>query len=265
MAPDQLWSHASTLTWCVFGTLVGATLVLHALTSLVPAFMVQLHSVPWAFQVSRSVELRYQCVLYATFHRGLWSRVTHLSLAWDQLFWFTLFWALHPLAVVVALAVLFAQAAWIGDKRVAVVLTIAWCAVASLAWLVHHVLGAESPVVAAAVLSVGGVIRASGHLTEPVPPGLGERHRFRRLGELRPTWQLIVSPLVGLVSEFAAGLPHRLFVVQVVWLADRLGITSESVGSFPSHDDEARRVLAGGWRAGETTAWMSAETAVEPE
>ncbi len=242
-----------------FGVLVVATLALHALASAFPAFMVQLHSVPWAFHVRRSVELRYQCVLYATFHRGLWARLSHLSLAWDQLAWFALFWAIHPLFVVGALAVLFAQAAWIGDKRLAVALGGTWTVIATLGWLVNEALGADAPFVSAAVLCLGGVLRASGHLTEPVPPGMSMSDRFVRLRELSVSWQLILSPFVGLVSEFAAGLPHRLFLVQVVWLADRLGLTSDSVGSLPSHEEEARRVVEGGWRAGETTAWMSLE------
>lgn len=251
--------EARVVTWWVFGALVAATLVLHALAALFPTFMIQLHSVPWAFHVHRSVELRYQSVLYAAFHVGPWARVTHISLAWDQLAWFALFWSLHPLVVVVALALLLAQAVWLGERRLATVLCVVWCVIACAGWLVHDLLGDDTAVIAAFVLSLGGVLRASGHLTELVPPGVGGGDRFKPIADLRPRWLLVVMPFIGLVSEFAAGLPHRLFLVQVLWVAERLGLECESVGSWPSHADEARRVHEGGWRAAETTAWMANE------
>ncbi|MCB9795538.1 MAG: hypothetical protein H6741_22780 [Alphaproteobacteria bacterium] len=240
----------------VFFVLMALSALLYLLAHAAPRALVRFNSVPWAFQLQRACDLRYQAVLYGAFHTRAWARVTHYSLAWDQPFWFALLWLLHPLAAVGALALLGAQAALLGAPRLGAALTLIWAAIAALGWALVAALGPTAGLVSMVVLILGGLLRFLGHVTEPLPPGLVQDGRFVPMRTAGLRVNVLVSPLVGVVSEFAAGFPFRLFVVQVLWLADLAGLRAPEHGTLREHLADARRVHEAGWSASPVTAWM---------
>ncbi|MCB9744539.1 MAG: hypothetical protein H6740_18210 [Alphaproteobacteria bacterium] len=254
---EALTSAAPLIRWS-FAILMALSALLYLVVHLRPRALVRFNSVPWAFHLERATDLRYQAVLYGAFHTHPWARVSHYSLAWDQPFWFALLWIVHPLLPVLALGLLGAQAALLRAPRLAAVLTLTWASVAALGWGLVQTLGPEpATLLSMAVLVFGGALRFLGHLGEPLPPGLVEDGRFvpmrRGLGRLNV---MLVGPLIGVVSEFAAAFPFRLFLVQVLWLSEKLGVTAPEHGSVREHMAEVVKVHEGGWSASPVTAWM---------
>lgn len=252
------FAPAIRLTFFVF---LGLTAILYGLCAFATPFMVRLNSVPWAFHLRRNLDVTYQGVLYAAFHMGRWAQVTHWSLAWDVVLWFVLFWALGPVAVALALVALVIQAFLLGDRRVGVVLSGIWMGVAGGAWALGGAIGWDVMVpVSMVILMASGLLRFLGHVFEPLPPGMvDDTDRFIPLKDARPVLGLMVSPLIGIISEFAAGLPFRLFVVQGVWMADRLGMAKEEKGAWGRWRAEAEGLHQKGWLSSPVTAWMRSE------
>jgi len=263
MAPPDLATLREAIPTVFHAFCLGA-LALYVLVYAAPRFMVRLHSVPWAFHAGRNLDLRFQGVLYAAFHTSRWARLTHLTLASDQVAWTVLAWLIHPLVAALVVAVPLAQAVLLRDRALVTSVAVAWTfVVLAAASVLVFVAIDDALVLAQATLVLGAFARTAGHVTEPIPPGLLDAtDRFHPMRRARATAGVVLGPVVGTVSEFAAGLPFRLFVVLVFQTASRLGFRG-SHGSHTDHVDEARRIHANGWRASTTTAWMTFERAAE--
>ncbi len=249
MVPLIHWSFAVSMA------LAG---VLYVLVHIVPRALVPLNSVPWAFLVRRASDLRYQAVLYRAFHTQRWARVSHLSLLWEQPLWFALSWVVHPVAPLVVSCVLLALASTLRSPWLVVALASTWLFSAAVGWRMIAMLGPGTTTwVAEALLVAGALLRMVGHLGEPLPPGLVDPVRFVPMRKASLRLNIVVAPLVGLVSELAASLPFRLVVVEVLWLAERMGLAPGRFGTRAEHHADALRVHREGWSGSSATAWMS--------
>jgi hypothetical protein len=124
--------------------------------------------------------------------------------------------------------------------------------VAGAALLGIHLVGVQTAYGWAIVILLGcGLFRVAGHIVEPLPPMIVERSdRFvpmARLLEITP--KAPVTFLLGFISEFASGLPFRLFVVQVSWLAQALGYRPRRVMPWAEAQRIATEIHTCGWRA----------------
>ena len=259
-AVAALESVSLPIAWS-FGLSLTLAAALYLLVHVTPSRMVRFSSVPWAFQLRKSTDLRYQAVLYKALHTHRWARVSHYSLAWDQLFWFALLGALHPAAVLVTLSLLLIQATLLRTTGLTAALAIAWLAVAALGWVLVELLGtATAGLLSMAAVVFGGVLRVLGHVFEPIPPGIAKEGSFVPLREAGRGINVLAAPFVGFVCEFAAGFPFRLVLVQALWLGERAGLRAPAYGTREEHLRDARKVLDGGWAASPVTSWM-----IQPE
>ena len=257
---DQVLQAARPASEWSFGVLMGFSALLYLVAHLAPRSLVRFNSVPWAFQLGRATDLRYQGVLYSAFHTRPWARFSHLSLAWEQPFWLALLYALHPAVAGAALLLLLMQALLLGSRKLAAVLMGTWVAIAAAGWGLVQICGEErTATLAMTVLLFGSLLRLSGHIREPIPPGILVAGRFVPQSHARPGLHILGSLLVGLVSEFAAGFPFRLFLVQVLWLSNALGLETPHHGGHEEHSSTAEQVHRGGWSASPVTAWMLEE------
>jgi hypothetical protein len=241
--------------WTAFHAVFVVTLALagffYLLCYAAPGLMLRHMSMPWAFHLDRNVDLGFQSVLYAAYHTATFARVTHFTIALEQIAWLVVIqgWS-WPLAAA-ALALLLVQAALLGEPGISVAVALAWAVVWVLAAAARGFLGeARAAPIAEAVLVVAGALRTIGHVTEPVPPMIAVvGDRFVPFAKARIGLRLPALLVLGYVAEFCAGLPFRIFVVQVGWLAQRLGVRPTRAMAWPEAVDRAREVHAVGWRA----------------
>jgi hypothetical protein len=116
------------------------------------------------------------------------------------------------------------------------------------------------------ILLLNSVLRFIGHLQEPVPPGvssssaaLDKSDNFEHVCSKalfgQNSWPRLVLllPLIGIVSEFASGLPFRLSVVQAFCVASNLGLPMSPLATWRKCAADADRIRhGGGWRASPT-------------
>jgi hypothetical protein len=234
--------------WCV---VLAATAVFYVATYVAPRAVMSLQSMPWAFHLARNIDLDLQSVLYATYHTRWLSRLSHLSIPLEQVAWFVIFASMHPAAFVAALLLLAAQALLCRESPLAFVVMAAWGVVSGAALLAIHLLGVEVAHLGAVVVLLAAALwRMASHAVEPIPPNILERSdRFLSVDKIELTPKLMVMFVIGFISEFASGLPFRLFIVQVSWLAQALGYRPRRTMRWA----EARRIAAQiherGWRA----------------
>jgi hypothetical protein len=228
-----------TIEW-IWHVVLGMTVVFYLAAYVAPRAMSGLQSMPWAFHVEKNLDLDLQSVLYATHHaRGL-SRFTHLTIPIEQVAWFVVLAFVHPAAISVAIVLLGAQAFLCRELQLAMIVMMAWAVVAGAALWGIYLLGLEGAYGYAVVLLLGcALFRVVGRLVEPLPPTIVERSdRF-----------VPMARLLGLVSEFASGLPFRLFIVQVSWLAQALGYRPWRVMPWAQARRIAAEIHTSGWRA----------------
>jgi hypothetical protein len=250
---------ALSITW-TFVVLLAMSGVLYVFAHAAPRRLVRYNSVPWAFQLHRAWDLRYQAVLYQAFHTRAGARASHASLVWEQPLWCALLWLLHPAAAIGGAMLLLAYVALLRTPWLIAALVLLWASMAGLGYGSIVVLGRpHAATVAMTLLVLGALVRFVGHLGEPLPPGLVARDRFVPIREAQFHFNLVVCVLVGIVSEFAASMPFRLFPVVVLRLGGWLGLPAPAYGSPHEHQLEARRVLDEGWRGSPVTAWMAGD------
>jgi hypothetical protein len=226
--------------WTAFHAVFLVTLALagifYALCYAAPRLMLRQMSTPWAFHLDRSVDLDFQGVLYAAYHTAPLARVTHGSLALEQVAWLVVIqgWSVPVGAAVLALLLL--QAALLREPGISVAVALAWGGVWLLASAARSSLGDASAVpIAEVVLVAGAALRMMGHASEPIPPMIATvGDRFIPMAKARIGARLPALLALGYVAEFCAGLPFRLFVVQVGWLAQRLGVRPARAMTTPS-------------------------------
>jgi hypothetical protein len=240
-----------TIEW-IWHVVLGMTVVFYLAAYVAPRAMMGLQSMPWAFHVEKNLDLDLQSVLYATYHTRGFSRFTHLTIPIEQVAWFVVLAFVHPAAINVAIVLLGAQAFLCKELQLAMLVMMAWAAVAGAALLGIYLLGLEGAYGHAVVLLLGcGLFRVVGHVVEPLPPMIVERSdRFVPISRLREvTPKLPLTLLLGFVSEFASGLPFRLFIVQVSWLAQALGYRPRRVMPWARARKIAAEIHISGWRA----------------
>lgn len=252
------------LTHWSFGISMVFVAALYVVVHTVPRALVRLNSVPWAFHLRRAHDLRYQAVLYRAFHTRRWARVSHLTLLWEQPLWFALLWLVHPVAFGLALCALLTLASNLRPRWLVVAFALTWSVSAVLGWgLVVALGGGVALVLAEALLLGGAALRLIGHVGEPIPPGLADPLRFVPIGQARRRLHMVAVTFVGAISELAASLPFRLILVEVLWLAERIGFVSARFGTKTEHDADAIRVHQEGWAGCSVTAWMCPASSVD--
>jgi hypothetical protein len=256
--------------WTAFHAVFLATLVLaaifYALCYAAPRLMLRQMSMPWAFHLDRSVDLDFQSVLYAAYHTAPLARITHYTLVVEQIAWLVVMQAWSwPLAAA-ALGMLVVQAALLREPGISVMVALAWGVVWVLAAAARGWAGdAHAAPIAEIVLVACAALRMAGHIPEPVPPmvaAVGDR--FVPLAKARIGLRFPVLLVLGYVAEFCAGLPFRLFVVQVGWLAQRLGVRPTRAMAWPEAVQTARAVHSLGWRAFRPMADLIAQSLPSP-
>ena len=241
--------------WTAFHAVFVVTLALagvfYLLCYAAPRLMLRHMSMPWAFHLARSVDLDFQSVIYAAYHTAPFARITHLTLAVEQVAWLVVIQGFSWPVAAAVLALLVLQAALLGEPGISVVVALAWglvwvAAAAARGWAGD----ARAVPIAEIVLVAGGALRTVGHVSEPVPPMIAAvGDRFIPLAKARIGPRVPALLLLGYVAEFCAGLPFRLFVVQVGWLAQRLGVRPSRAMAWPEAVERAREVHTLGWRA----------------
>lgn len=239
------------LEW-LWHAVLGATVAFYVATYVAPRAVMALQSMPWAFHLDKNVGLDFQSVLYATYHTRWFSRFTHLTIPLEQVAWLVVFAFIHPAVLGVALLLLGAQALLCRELPLAIFVLIAWATVAGAALLGIRLLGVEVAYGwAVVVLLATALVRFVGHAVEPLPPMLVERSdQFVAMARVREmTHKVPFTFLLGYLSEFASGLPLRLFIVQVSWLAQALGYRPRRVMPWAQARRIAAEIHARGWRA----------------
>jgi hypothetical protein len=243
--------RALTASHAVFLVTLALAGVFYVLCYAAPRLMLRHMSMPWAFHLRKNVDLDFQSVLYAAYHTAPFARITHGSLVIEQIAWLVAVQGWSPPLAAVVLALLLVQAALLRERGISLAVAAAWAIVWVLAAAVRGQVGDARAVPAAeAVLVVGAAMRTLGHVTEPVPPMIAAvGDRFLPFTKARLGVRVPALLLLGYVAEFCAGLPFRCFVVQVGWLAQRLGVRPSRAMSWPEAELRAQEVHHLGWRA----------------
>lgn len=233
-----------------YGTL-ALTVAFYVLIYCAPQRTATLQSMPWAFHFSRSLDFDFQSVLYTAYHGHWFSRVTHYTFALDQVAWFVVAMWLHPLCAPILLCLVSLQTRSARSVAFTAFTTLVWLGLCGAAESVVRLLGMEhAKLVAVVVLLLGGVLRLVGHVVEPIPPRIVEdSNRFVPLREARPSAKLALTALLGYVSEFAAGFPFRLILVQLSWASQALGLGHPGTLSWGEVSSQGREIRALGWDA----------------
>ena len=250
------------LSFCIFAVCTAS-----------PRLMVRLNSVPWAFQPARNLDVEYQAVLYAALHTGCFNRLAHMTLSVDPTLWFALLYTWRPELFYALLGLLVAQASLLPSGVLGALMLLLWGASAALGialtewWLPSS---ADARHLSMTIILLNSVLRFIGHLQEPVPPGvssssaaLDKSDHFEHVCSKalfgQNSWPRLVLllPLIGIVSEFASGLPFRLSVVQAFCVASNLGLPMSPLATWRKCAADADRIRhGGGWRASPSTEWM---------
>lgn len=251
--PVTGWISAAWITMLVLCVL------LHVAVYLVPRGLARYNALPWAFQLRWNLDLDFQSVTYAAVHETRMARWSHLTLPAEQVAWAVLLLSLHPAALLAVVALVLWQAALLGEPPLVAGVAAMWAVIAALGFLCLHTLGPVALTASELLLLVGPPLRFLGHVFEPIPPFVGASDdTFIPLREVTIRPALAGAVLGGIVSEFAAALPHRLIVVQLFWLAQQLGYAPRRARPW----DEARVVGAAirtrGWKAYEKTRQLVA-------
>lgn len=248
--------HALEWSW---HAILGATMAFYAATYVAPRTVMALQSMPWAFHLDKNVGLDFQSVLYATYHTRWFSQFTHLTIPLEQVAWLVVLAFIHPAMLGTALVLLGAQALLCRELALAIFVMMAWAVVACAALLGIYLLGMQGAYGwAVVVLLATALFRFVGHAVEPLPPMLVERSdQFVAMARVREmTHKVPFTFVLGYLSEFASGLPFRLFIVQVSWVAQALGYRPRRVMPWARARTIAAEIHASGWRAYQPVAQL---------
>jgi hypothetical protein len=254
-------------TTIAFAAMVALTVVHHVAVYTIPLKIVRLTALPWAFRIDHNLDLDFQTVTYAAVHDRRIARFSHLTLPLEQVAWVIILLSVHPAVLVAMLALVTCQALLLGEKPLGFGLIAMWAVLSALGALALHVVGPAALVASFLLLLVGPVLRFIGHAFEPIPPFVGDpkegppRDEFLPLSRTRlgPTLPFLV--LGGLVSEFAAALPHRLIVVQFFWFAQQVGYAPRKASAWAQARVTGAAIRAHGWKAYDKTRRLFAPDA----
>jgi len=246
-----------------FTVLAVAAAGLYLACYLIPGAMRRIISVPEAFHLGQNWGaggFDTQAVSYSSYHTTLLASITHTGFVLDAAAWLVL--AAHYLGwygVVAVVAVKTAQILSYREARLAIVLGAMWVVIAGAAGAAWTFLDNPTAVGAAAgTVVVMAVWRTIGHVNEPVPPGVSGTSRFVPLEDVGLRASLGASFVVGIVAEFASGIPFRL---TDVWAYDvllrQLGFRADRLVSYVELDRQREAIFEGGWAAAPATAHLT--------
>jgi len=252
-------AHASTIAWVVMLALV---VVLHIAVYAAPRRIVPYNALPWAFRIDFNLNLDFQTVTYATVHDTVPSRWSHLSMPVEQVAWVVVLFALHPLALVAMLVAVAVQARQLREPPLAIGLALLWALFSALGIYALRNWGATAVTASQLLLLAAAPVRVIGHMFEPLPPfvaGAGDEFLPVRKLRLRPSVLLLLGG--GVVSEFAAAMPHRLIIVQAFWVAQQFGYAPRTARDWTAAKHLGAAIREGGWKAWGPTGVLFAERA----
>jgi len=252
----QLLGHPSVLTWVVrvWAAMIALNVVLHIAAYLNPRGLARYNALPWAFQLRWNLDLDFQTVTYAAVHETRIARWSHLTLPAEQVAWAVMLLSLHPIALAAVIALVLWQASRLGEPPLTVGVATIWALFSVAAYLCLRTLGPVAVTAAELLMLIGPVLRFIGHTFEPIPPfvaGPGDAFVPLRRVPIGPA--LVAAVPAGIVSEFAAALPHRLIVVQLFWLAQQLGYTPRGARPWAEANLLGVAIRANGWKAYDKT------------
>lgn len=229
---------------------------------LAPGLMTRLISMPHTFRVDRNLGragLELQSVTYAAYHTHWFARMTHHGFALDGLAWMTFGWlAVGPWIALPMIAWSIVQGRTFAEPRFTAALTGLWIVTLGVAGALIAALGpAMAFEVAACVLLTNALWRVVGHTVEPVPPDLVDNPTFATVQSVGFDLRLGRAALLGVIAEFAAGLPYRLGVFWLYRQMLRLGWRPATQIDRASIESQAEAVHHSGWDAAPATRGLS--------
>jgi hypothetical protein len=233
-----------------FLAMIAFTVMLLIAAYAIPLRIVPFNALPWAFRIDFNLDLDFQTVTYATVHNKRIAQWSHLTMPLEQVAWAIVLLWIHPVAFAAVLAFVLWQALRLGEPPLVYWLVATWVVVSALGAFCWLTFGTAALTASMILLLAGPVLRFFGHAVEPIPPFVGQDDdAFIPVARVRISPSVLLLPLSGTVSEFAAALPYRLIVVQVFWLAQQFGYKPRNANAW-----SRARVLGGairenGWKA----------------
>ena len=206
-----------------------------------------LHNV---FRPKENVDLDYQSIGYAMLHTKWITRFTHYTIILDTMLWFVVFQSWHWSVPYIVLLAILVQSLFIGEKKFGVSFILMGLATCAGAYGFIQFAGMHNALlVSKVILMTGGLVRMIGHSAELMPPLLLEdSDQFVKLSVKNITWKIPVVAFIGIIAEFASGLPTRLFPVQINFLYQKLfRVNPETTLPWQEIEVSARKVLTGGY------------------
>lgn len=170
-----------------------------------------------AFHFKKNIDLDYQSLSYALVHTSLIAKLTHLTLIVDAFLWFIIFFDIHPIIVCIVLLIICVQNLFFKEWYFSLFMLLIWSIIIATAFIIITVIHSPSIIfIAKFLLIVNAIIRFIGHVPEPIPPLiLNNTDKFVFLNRKNFNAKILLLIPLGIISEFASGLPTRLFPVQV--------------------------------------------------
>jgi len=239
-----------------------------------PKLMIRINSVPWAFYPSYNTDVAYQTVLYIALHEKSINLLSHLTIATDSIFWFIILLNIQSVVFPIFIILLLIQAYYIYMKSNSLpfimFLLFSWLTSIIIAFSIGNYIGWDTAQqISIIFISISAFLRVITHSVEQVPPGVAsilytydkpkydvfKKYKEEKLTIEKKFW-LLMCVLQGYTAEFISSLPCRLFIVHVLYLADKLGINIPNVGSWKKLKEHAIAVRLNGWKASPYTTWM---------
>jgi hypothetical protein len=243
-------------------TTLLAMALFYAAAHLAPSLLFRLQSMPYTYQLANNVGARgfeLQNVTYAAYHTHWYNHATHAAFPVESWLWFAVAADAAGSVGAAALAVgLGAQAFSFGEPRFAIGLCVVWAVVAATSAAAVGFFGAPLISFVQIALMAFGFWRFTGHMVEPMPPGIFGNRRFLPYDKVPLDVRLVWPMMLGYLSEFSAGLPFRLVNSWLFIMAQRAGYQVERRGGLRVADFPrlAQRLHSEGWGAHPTTAAM---------
>ena len=185
-----------------------------------PRQMRRLISLPENFLIHNNIginSLELQSVIYMSFHLNVPAKISHHTLFLDCIFWATIFGIFHQvIGPLILLGWAFFQGLSFHEPKYHKILMVFWLLCIIIAIPLINL--KNGYYIASNGLCINSVLKAIGHVTEPIPPGLfatNFQHILKLPQNPKTYIRLFLSFIIGFVAEFLSGLPYRL---PSIWL-----------------------------------------------
>ena len=214
---------SSELAESLFYVSLALMVVSMFVSYIAPLRFVRVNPMPFTAKVENNFGkkgLQVNTILYVVFHQHKVNKITHYTFVFDQLAWFAV--STHFFGTVgdiLLLVLLIIQSASFGSFIFVIFSTALWLALMAIsATMQTYVENWE--IVAFKILLVNTSWRFIGHLFDYMPPHVANNNKFASLALLfkeKRVVQTLILGIFGFISELIAGLPFRLFHVQMYW------------------------------------------------